>query len=636
MTIMFWIIMKLLCCILFFVTLLCVTGDGYGLCATDASVSGNLYNPVTTVGSTSNNPSLNAMSLQSMPKTDSSLMTNSQSNASSSQQVITLDPQSIDQSQKLNLQSQYSVKESHLQPQQPQPFQQPSQQFQQRQLSQHQLQPKRQMQNQFLMRNDSFNQSHQSPSMVSEAKLEIGTEHHNEGLQSKVSYPFHSDIQNQFHSHSIEGHSRAAQPFSHSSTPHDTPSLHPQQFVSNNQSDFTGLSGAVQPDTALGGQRYSKPQDVDASGRLPLDQAMQDEIHHRLTRQDGAQPNNLSSEESVIGHSEISRSTEPLNTSDPASRTNSITREKQFKYQLRWLLFMLHVRRCHFPEGKCPETHCLSGQKLLKHIGSCNVSQCAYPRCRGTKGLILHYKRCENATCPVCIPVKSFAQRTAQLKTLARSDVSSGLPTLVTESSNHDTPGTVGRSTPKMDPIIAETPEASQPPIKRTKVEQGLQSLVPSSGCSVALASTVSDSHIQEVLHSQKDRDYQIPVKSEISDVKVKISGSVAQESPKIIEIKKDNLDDAYFQTPKGDDVAPSDSAGYGAQQVLKTEMDMGQPKQENNSLPPETSKSGKPKIKGVSMIELFTPEQVRQHIMGLRQWVGQVSLFHFLCALGF
>lgn len=613
-----------------------MTGDGYGIGAADASGSGNLYMPVSNVGSTINNPSLNAMSLQSMPKTESPLMSNNQSNVCSSQQATTVDPHSIDQPQKMNLQAQYPMKENLVQPHQHQQFQQPSQQFQQRQLSQHQMQQKRQMQNQFLLRSDSFNHSHMSPSMVSEAKPEIGTEHHNEGLQSKVSLPFHfSDMQNQFQSNSVEGHSRAAQPFPHSSAPHDACSslaqtsdrIHPQQFACNTQSDFAGLSGVVQPDAALGGQRYSKPQDVDVSGRLPLDQTMQDEIHHRLTRQDGAQLNNLSSEESVIGHSETSRSTEPLNMSDPASRTNGITREKQFVYQLRWLLFLRHARRCPSPEGKCDEPNCLTAQKLLKHIESCNIFQCAYPRCRASKVLITHHRRCRDANCPVCVPVKNYVQA-AQLKTLARSDLSSGLPALVNESSNsHDTAGTLGKSTPKLDPVMAETPEGLQPPIKRTKVEQGLQSHVPRSESSVALAST---SHIQEVQHSEKDRDYQIQVKSEISNAKMDVSGSVAQNSPKV-EMKKD-LDDAYIQSPKGDGVIPSDSAVFGAQQVIKTEKDMGQGRQESTSIVPEiASKSGKPKIKGVSMIELFTPEQVRQHIMGLRQWVGQVSLFFFL-----
>jgi E1A/CREB-binding protein len=48
--------------------------------------------------------------------------------------------------------------------------------------------------------------------------------------------------------------------------------------------------------------------------------------------------------------------------------------------------------------------------------------------------------------------------------------------------------------------------------------------------------------------------------------------------------------------------------------------------KNETNDLTDATvTKSGKPKIKGVSMIELFYPDEVDVHIDSLKLWVGQV-----------
>lgn len=76
-------------------------------------------------------------------------------------------------------------------------------------------------------------------------------------------------------------------------------------------------------------------------------------------------------------------------------------------------------------------------------------------------------------------------------------------------------------------------------------------------------------------------------------------------------------------------DVRPLISCGSAViskQETVEHEQDM-QANQENGDHLSESAadvKSGKPKIKCVSLTELFTPEQVREHITGLRQWVGQ------------
>lgn len=47
-----------------------------------------------------------------------------------------------------------------------------------------------------------------------------------------------------------------------------------------------------------------------------------------------------------------------------------------------------------------------------------------------------------------------------------------------------------------------------------------------------------------------------------------------------------------------------------------------------NGSTDDVLSKKGKTKRGGISLMELFTPEQIYEHIHSLRQWVGQVFFF--------
>ena len=72
----------------------------------------------------------------------------------------------------------------------------------------------------------------------------------------------------------------------------------------------------------------------------------------------------------------------------------------------------------------------------------------------------------------------------------------------------------------------------------------------------------------------------------------------------------------------------------YNDQQNIKLEKENDPANQENVTQPAEhaaATKSGNPKIEVVSLIQLFTPQQVREHIQGLRQWVAQVSFLDYL-----
>ncbi|KZV44816.1 hypothetical protein F511_09859 [Dorcoceras hygrometricum] len=586
-------------------------GDGYEVGVADAAGSGNMYVAVTSVGSMMNNQSLNAVSMQmqSIPKTNSPMMA-SQATMNAVQHVSAMKSQSIDQSDKLNSQPQYSGRENIVHTHQQQ-FQQPSHQFQRQQLVQHQVQQNQQIQNQLLLKNDTFGHSQLTATIGSEAKSGRATEHRSDGLQSQVSDPFHfSDMQSQFQQNAVENQSRATQLLSHPSAPQDVASsltqtsdqmqlFHPQQFAANSQSEFMSFSGGIS-DASFRGQWYATSQDASqVSGRLLNDQNVQDEFHHRLTGQDVAQLNNLSSEESIIGQSDASRSEVPPILSNIISRPNNLNRDRQFKNQQRWLLFLLHARRCSAPEGKCQEPNCIKVQELLKHMDCCNVYKCSFPRCHVTKILVNHKRLCRDASCPVCIPVMNFVH--AQRRVCAHSDMNSGLPGSIHGSGkSNDTAEIVGKTTMKSSLVIAETHEDLQPSIKRMKIEQSARSLVTESESSAAQVSAVDEPPLQKVLHTEQHHDSKLLMKSEVSESKMEVSLTNGRLSSQFTEIKQDNMDDANIKRHEGDLFLSHNATRFSVQEVIKVEKETVPAKTENLSIPSESAtKSGKPKING-------------------------------------
>lgn len=617
-----------------------VQGDGYGVSTGDSSGSGNLYVPVTSVGSMMNNQNLNAVTLQSMPQTSSPLLSNQSHHSHTSQQVASIKPQSIEYVEK-NFQNQNSLTENLGRSHPHQQFQQQSHQFQQAQLAQHQLPQKQQsQQHQLLPKNDAFGRSQLSSEVPASVKTEPGIERSGGALHSQVPEHFQfSELPNQFVQNSLEDHSRGgAQLLSFPSGPQDTcPSLsqtseqmqqlmHQNQFVTDSQSDFSCLPSGVQSDTVAQGQWYPESQDrSQVPGCFPHEQNVQEEFHQRIAGQDEAQQNNLSSDGSVVGQSSAaSRLDKPSNTGGAACRSGTLSRDRQFRNQQRWLLFLRHARRCPAPEGKCPDPHCLTVQELLRHMEKCESLQCSFPRCCATKILISHHKRCKDASCPVCIPVKNFVQ--AQLKAFSRPHFGSGFVKSVNGSRK---PYETGENTAKSNlKTIVETPEDLQPSLKRMKIEPPSQSVVHEIQNPVLQSPTVCES---QVFHTTQQTEPivipSMPMKSEVPEVKMEVSINIGQGSPKSIVGKKDNSNDSSMQRTDADPVISNTPAILPKQASVKIEKEVDPAKEESKELPADNagaSKSGKPKIKGVSLTELFTPEQVRQHIIGLRQWVGQ------------
>ncbi|XP_071703402.1 histone acetyltransferase HAC1-like isoform X2 [Rutidosis leptorrhynchoides] len=277
------------------------------------------------------------------------------------------------------------------------------------------------------------------------------------------------------------------------------------------------------------------------------------------------------SNELIIGNNQIQNnnnnnhlSLEPSKKSVGPPSSNS----DRFKNQTRWLLFLRHARNCVHPPGTCPEIHCVNVQNVWKHLASCKDStQCRNRFCYKSKTVLDHFKNCSDQSCPVCVPVKQFMQRKGVLhKIYPRS--------------------------------INETNEDLHlhPSIKRMKIEIPSQPPVPENEIPIVPGPT-----------------------TDITGVKMEVLASSVQGTLKITEPEtKDYVEDILK-------VKVNETSGF-KQEFVKIEKDVGPAKQEDVTLVAESSagKSGKPKIKGVSMTELFTPEQVREHITGLRQWVGQ------------
>ncbi|KAL9228432.1 hypothetical protein vseg_004015 [Gypsophila vaccaria] len=582
----------------------------------DSSGAGNFYSAGASAGSLMSNQNVNQVRTSSASR-PSSLMS-SQLSMQSSLSGSYIRPHLAEQVDKPNLQPSTSTRENHSQSSMRQFQQHPQQVPQQQQFTALRQQRQPAELSQTSVRNEGFQSAIEIGGLV---KCENGLEGQTEVFQPQGSSAqvqvSELQCQQQYNSNGdLAGNPQSSSFSSDHQDMHSTHLPTPQpMMIDENANELRGQSVGVQAE-ALHHTRWQSANDRSSMGaKLSDEQRVQEELQQRIVGHDKAQRNNVAFEISNKGQSAAPGSIMDQHKSGGAVTSLNDHRNRQYRNQLRWLLFIYHARSCKAPAGKCPEPHCIIVQRLLKHMDSCKDMACMIPRCAHTRRLLIHNNHCRDLSCPVCVPYRKFIH--AQKKVCNRPDVI-GLRSLKSLEAGEAKAKEIVRP---FQPN-GEFPE-NQPSVKRLKSELPSQPLT--SGNGIMSVPNVVASHIPPSVPSNEYEkfDNNIQIKSERPNVKAEISNSSNHNST---EIKNTTIDMALgHRLDSGSDL--KDISSVHNEEPMKLEKDNSQSKAEEVVPPSEQgpgTKSGKPMIKGVSLIELFTPEQVQEHITGLRQWVGQ------------
>ncbi|KAF3341638.1 histone acetyltransferase HAC1-like isoform X2 [Carex littledalei] len=335
-----------------------------------------------------------------------------------------------------------------------------------------------------------------------------------------------------------------------------------------------------------------------------------------------------------LNQSECVRAPSPTGTTTVVRNEESSQlsqRETWYQNQLKLLLFLLHAKYCTAPDGHCHDKQCVKAKQLLEHIETCYLKQCPFRLCLSARKVLLHFRNCQELNCQVCIPARKFIITAKQKSLTLKSDSEKGLNGKEVDNKVEETEAGLA---PVEVPIALPASASASLALKHSP--KGMNQLDSSSG-------VFSDQKDADPLPKRRRMDMDMDI-SPVSVNNTNLSFSAMQEAFPIeqstsnIPVKQDTrvkidsalqnlqISSTVFDTSSVQMGCGLDAGPAGTSLLVENEErnDENATEAQEEMEEDEANKSGKPMIKAVSMIELFIPEQVREHIKSLRQCVGQ------------